>query len=104
MEVLFAGGEDAEEPGFADRGGAQDGGEEEGDGLLGGVAGVGFVDAVAPELQAESADVGGGDGVGDAREFEVEGAEEEVGGLDVGGEEGEEGVGGGIVFSEGCGS
>lgn len=55
-------------------------GQERGDGLFGRRrAGEGAGHVVAPELQAQGTDCGGGDGVGDAKGFE--GSEGEVGGL-----------------------
>lgn len=77
-------------------------GEEYGNGLFCGRAREGAVQVVAPELQAHGSDRGGGDGVGDAGCFDVEGAEGEVGGLGGGWDEGEEGVGGRVEFPVRC--
>lgn len=74
-------------------------GEEDGDGVRRGAGGEGGGDGVAPELEAEGGNRGGRGCVRDAGDFEVEGAEGEVGEVDGGGKEGEEGVGGGVVFS-----
>lgn len=73
-------------------------GQEYRNGLFGGCTreSAGYV--VTPELQAHSTDCGGGDGVGDAGRFDVEGAEGEVGGLGGGWDEGEQGVGGRVKF------
>ena len=54
---------------------------------------------ITPELQAHSANCRGGDSVGDAGCFDVEGAEGEVGGLDGGRDEGEQGIRGGVQLS-----
>lgn len=107
-EILFPRGDDAHEPALAQpRVAVRSRGEklehvreEDGDGLLGRPAGKGGGDVVAPELEAEGADVGRGDGVGDAGDFEVEGADGEVGQLGGRGDEGQEGVGGGVIFSD----
>lgn len=49
-------------------------------------------------MQAHRTDGGGGDGVGDAGRFDIEGAEGKVGGLGGRWDEGEEGVGGRVEF------
>lgn len=74
-------------------------GQEYRNGLFGRRARESAVYVVAPELQAHGTDRGGGDGVGDAGRFDVEGAEGEVGGLGGGWDEGEQGVGGGVELS-----
>ena len=74
-------------------------GEEDGDRLFRGVAGEGAGDVVAPELVAHCAHGGGGGRVGDSGDFQVEGAEGEIRCLGVRRDEGEESVGGGVVFS-----
>ena len=107
VEVLFAGGDDAQEPRFAHAGAAigaggkvvEDVGEEDRDGLFGRVSREGARDIVAPELEAHGCDGGVGGRVGHAGDFEVEGADAEVGGLGGGRDKGEEGVGGGVVGS-----
>ncbi len=72
--------------------------EQYGDGLLWGRAGKGPGNVVAPELEAHEADSGGGDSVGNAGGFNVEGTDGKVGGLGGRGNEGLEGVGWGVVF------
>lgn len=74
-------------------------GQEYRNGLFWGCAREGAVYVVPPELQAHGTDCGGGDGVGDAGCFDVEGAEGEVGGLGGGWDEGEQGVGGRVKLS-----
>ena len=66
--------------------------------MLGGPAREGGVDVVAPELEAQGADVRGGDGVCYTRNLEIEGSDGEVGGLGMGRDEGAEGGGGGVVL------
>ena len=106
-QILLALGNDAQEPRFTHPGIAaaavgevvQDVREENGDGLLGRGAGEGLGDVVAPELEAHRANGRGGDGVGYAVGFDVEGADGDMGGLGGGAEEGLESVGGGVIFS-----
>lgn len=113
--VFLARGDYAEEPGLVECGldgaaavlfllllqGGEDGGEEGGDGLFGGGEGEGGVYSVAPELVAHTADGGGGGGVRDAGELEVEGADGEVGGAEGGREEGGDDVGWVVILSVG---
>lgn len=73
-------------------------GYEDGDRLFRRCARESAGHVVAPELQAHGTDCGGGDGVGNAGCFDVEGTEGEVGGLGGGWDEGEQGVGGRVVF------
>ena len=106
-ERLLARGYDPREPVFTERVGAvcafgergEGGGEERRDWVGGRAAGKGGAYGVAPEGEAHGADCWGGDCVGDVGEFEVEGADGEVGGLGSGGDEGEEGIGGGVIFA-----
>lgn len=66
--------------------------------MLGGPPRVGGVDVVAPELEAQGADMRGGDGVCYTRNLEIEGSDGEVRGLGIGRDEGAERGGGGVVL------
>lgn len=66
--------------------------------MLGRAARERGVDVVAPKLEAQGADVRGGDGVCYTRNFEIEGSDGEVGGLGMGWDEGAEGGGWGVVL------
>lgn len=74
--------------------------EESRDRLFGRPAREGGGYVIAPELEAEGANLGGGDGVSDAGDFEIEGADGKVGCLGGSGDEGEEGIRGGVIFSK----
>lgn len=71
----------------------EDRGKENGNRLFGGGESEGGVYGVAPELVAHATDRGGRRCVGDASEFEVEGADGEMSGTEMGREEGGEDIG-----------
>ena len=73
--------------------------EEDSDGLLCRSTRKRGIDGVAPELKTEFPNMRSGDGVGYAGDFEVEGAESEIGGEGGRGNKGAESGGGGVVFS-----
>ena len=66
-------------------------GEEYRDGLFGRTAGKGSVNIIPPELEAESANLGGGDCIGYAGDLEVERSNGEVSGLSMEWDEGAQG-------------
>lgn len=105
IAILFALGNDTQEPILAQRGGVPGAGVEdlerasqhEGEGLLAGPLREGVGDAVPPELVAQGSYGGSGNGVGDAGEFDVEGADAEIGCPGIRGNEGDNGAGRGVM-------
>ena len=73
-------------------------GEEYRDGLFGRTTRKGGIDVVPPELEAKSADLGGGDCIGYVGDLDVERSNSEVSGLSIGWDEGAEGRRWGVVL------
>lgn len=109
--MILAGGDETEEPGLVEAwfGGvpgaglvpaerSKNGGQKDGDRLLRRGESKGGVYCITPELVAHSTGGGGGGYIGNAGEFEIEGADSEVGGAERWREKGGKDVGRVIIL------